>query len=133
MKKLNSMFYYISILTVCLFSAQLCFATETEAIIIRKDDPVPPQPTKPPVCSMAMFVSVTATINDTELAVYFTDPIGIATITVTDENAAIVYQETIDTNSIPELYIPVDTWTSGNYTLTITYDTETLIGEFQLE
>ena len=76
---------------------------------------------------------VSATISETVLSVYFDSPVANAIITVYDANDNVVYQETVDTYSTSEVFIPAYAWASGNYTLTITYDTTTLMGDFQLE
>jgi len=39
----------------------------------------------------------------------------------------------VNTDETPEVYIPAVSWVTGNYTLTITYFTTTLKGEFQIE
>ena len=82
---------------------------------------------------MQINLSTTATINDTDLAIYFETSIGDATITVTDDSSQVVYIETVNTDSNPEIHIPVDLWNKGNYNLTITYTNTTLRGDFTLE
>ncbi|MDR3651719.1 MAG: DUF3244 domain-containing protein [Paludibacter sp.] len=73
---------------------------------------------------------VTATLTDTEVVLNFTTAAGIATITVTDNTGSIVYQQTIDTDTNKVLEIPIDSWDSGNYTLTIQYSDIALSGDF---
>ena len=87
----------------------------------------------PPSPRVLSIIPVSATINETELSVYFETSVSIATITVYDELNQIMYQETVNSDSTPEVFIPVDSWLSGNYTLFITYGTTTLKGEFQIE
>jgi len=111
---------------IALFSG-IASATDTTPVIITQNPP--PQPGPGP-CGL-IFIPVSATINDSELAIYFETSIGEATITVTDNTNQVVYQETVDTDLTSELQIPVDQWTSGNYNLTITYGTITLVGEFE--
>jgi len=80
-----------------------------------------------------MLIPVTASVDEAELHLNFRSSVGVATITVTDEMGTIQYQETMDTNSTSDFYIPIDMWTSGNYTLTITYGITTITGEFVME
>ena len=76
---------------------------------------------------------VTATEDNSELAVYFEEAVGDATITVYDASSQVVYQEVIDTDSQSAAIIDISAWSSGVYTLTISYGTTNLIGEFTIE
>ena len=89
--------------------------------------------TPPPYPRIREFLPVSATISDIDLAIYFETSIGEATVTVTDDLGQTVYQESVDTDSTSEMHIPVDLWTSGDYTLIITYDSTVLRGNFQVE
>lgn len=100
-------------------------------IIIRKDNPTPPEPPRPN--SMTLIYPVTATEDNSELAVYFEANVGDATITVYNASNQVVYQEVIDTDSQSAAFIDISTWSSGDYTLTINYGTTNLIGEFSIE
>ena len=73
-----------------------------------------------------MLIPVTVDLSSTDLYLNFTNCVGVATITVTDSNGIIVQQELIDTNSTNELYIPLDGWDTGVYTVTISYSSITL-------
>lgn len=108
--------------------SQLSFATSP--ILLPPDG----TPTEPPTHrgDVPVEPSASATISDTELAVYFNYSVGDATITVYDENNQVVYQETVDTGSTTGVYIPVDAWYSGTYMVTVTYGTTTQRGYFQL-
>ena len=77
-------------------------------------------------------IPVTASLNGTELALYFSSPVGVAQITIEDQNGSIVYQDAIDTNSTAELLIATDGWASGNYTVNIAYGKTSLSGTFLL-
>ncbi len=103
------------------------FASATEINLLK--GPILPGP-KP--LSFALS-TVTAFISETELAVYFDSSVGNATITVYDANDNVISQETVDTDLTSEVFIAANAWTSGNYTLEITYGTTTLIGEFSVE
>jgi len=78
------------------------------------------------------IIPVTASLNGTELALYFGSPVGVAQITIEDQYGAIVYQDAIDTNSTAELLIATDGWASGNYTVKIAYGKTSLSGTFLL-
>ncbi len=103
---------------------------------IAKADPIdlsrsnPPPKTEP---SSLFNIPVSASINTVELGIYFENPVGQATIIVTDDSNQVVYQETVNTDSSSEILIPVNQWTSGNYRLTINYGTTSLWGDFQVE
>jgi hypothetical protein len=112
-----------------IFCSQLSFAGDTTPILIPPDDS-PPHPGLPN--GPSILPSASATISDTDLAIYFEYSVGDATITVYDAYDEIVYQETVDTYSTPEVYIPVGTWDSGIYTVTVSYGTTTQRGSFAL-
>jgi hypothetical protein len=90
-------------------------------------------PTPGPVPNSITLIPVSATISETELGVFFESSVGTATITVYDASNQLVEQQVIDTESLLEVYMPVDTWGAGNYTLTITYGDTTLQGVFLIE
>ncbi len=118
----QSLFIAFSVLSV-----SNLFAGE---ITIRKDDdPTPPIGTN----SVTLTYPVTATEDNSELAVYFEEAVGDATITVYDASNQVVYQDVIDTDSQSAAIIDISTWTSGDYTLTISFGTTNLIGEFTIE
>jgi Domain of unknown function (DUF3244) len=79
-----------------------------------------------------VLIAVTACVDESELYLNFTSSVGAAIITVTDVMGTIQYQETMDTNSTSDLYIPIDMWNSGDYTLTIEYGSIALTGDFAL-
>ncbi len=79
-----------------------------------------------------MLIPVTASVDEAELHLNFTSSVGVATITVTVEMGTIQYQETMDTNSTYDLYIPIDMWTGGDYVITIQYGSITLTGQFEI-
>ena len=112
-----------------IFCSQLSFAGNEIPVPIPPDNSVPPGQVKPN--SLIMPVA-SATISDTELAVYFDWSVGDATIKVYDESNQLIYQETVDTDSVGEVFIPVDSWDSGIYTITVTYGTTTQRGSFAL-
>ncbi|MDD4994119.1 MAG: DUF3244 domain-containing protein [Paludibacter sp.] len=112
-----------------IFCSQLSFAGDTTPILLPPDNepPRPGLPNRP-----GIEPSASATISDTDLAIYFEYSVGDATITVYDQSNTIVYQEAVDTDSTPEFDIPVGTWDSGIYTITVTYGTTTQRGSFAL-
>lgn len=99
-------------------------------IIIRKDD----GPTPPIAPRMVTSIStVTATEDNSELIVYFSQILGDATITVYDASNQEVYQEVIATDSQSVAFIDISAFATGDYTLTISYGTTNLRGEFIIE
>ena len=103
------------------------FAVDTP-IDITKNPPPPPDPT-----SLTQELPVSATISETQLSIYFEPTVGDATITVYDADNNVVYQETVDTDSTPNVFISSSSWSAGNYSVTITYGTTTLSGYFSME
>jgi len=79
------------------------------------------------------YLPISATISETELAVYFNAVVGLATIKVYDANNNIISLEIVDSATTSEVFIAANGWTSGDYTLEITYGTTALIGEFSIE
>lgn len=127
MKNSKSMLSKTCVIAGLLLVAQFSFATD---IIIRKDDQSPqPMPNRSSVDS---DIALTATVDNSNLAVYFDWAVGEATIIVYDENQNVVYQTVADTDSILDFFIPSDYWSTGDYTITISYGTINLIGDFQL-
>jgi len=82
--------------------------------------------------SLTLIYPVSATIDETDLAVYFDWSVDTATITVYDASNQIVDQEVVNTNTTIEIFIPVVFWGSGAYTLKVTYGTTNLIGYFDI-
>lgn len=118
-RSLFIVFFVLSILNV--------FAGDI--VVIPPGNPIPPQPG---LDSFNMY-PVTATEDNEELAVYFEEAVGDATITVYNASNQVVYQDVIDTDSQSAAIIDISTWSSGDYTLTISYGTTNLIGEFTIE
>ena len=123
------------ILRMCLIvglilSARLGFA-ENEPVLLPPDGGNKTPPAQPN--RVTVMPSASAILSDTELAVYFDYSVGDATITVYDtNNNVVVSEQTADTNSTSEVFIPVDTWPAGEYRITVTYGTTTQQGYFQL-
>ena len=121
----------IFVLMVCLIS---CLPLQTILAggqpIVLEDDNTNADPTRPRIPTL---LCVSASIDNNQLAVYFDSPVGDATITVYDANNNIVSQQTVDTDSISEVSISTALWTSGTYTLKISYGSTRLTGEFQTE
>ena len=107
--------------------ASSVFASTTGISLFK--DQIPPGP-KP---LSLTFIPVSATISETTLSVYFDSPVGNATITVYDADNNAVYQETVDTDSTPNVFISSSSWSAGNYSIMISYETTTLSGEFIVE
>jgi len=77
-------------------------------------------------------IPVTADLDNSELAVVFAVPVGIATITVEDSNGNIVYLSSIDTGNSIDAVIALDDIDLGDYKLVITYGKTILEGNFSL-
>jgi hypothetical protein len=82
--------------------------------------------------SSTFIIPVTADIIGSDLIVDFTTTVGTAVVSVVDQNGNVVYQTVVDTFSTPEVVIPVDGMSSGDYSLKISYGSTHLIGDFQL-
>lgn len=111
----------------CLYSNGIVLAVDVPV----KSSPLPPPYPYPKTRGVGR-TAITADLNQSDLIISFPTNIGIATITVTDETGGVVFQQTIDTASSPDLYISIDSWDAGNYTLIIVYDSTTLTGNFTL-
>ena len=125
MKTSKSVFTKVFVILGLLFLIQFSFATDP--IPLPKDGNPPPGSLRP-----VLMLSASASISDTELAVFFDWSVGNATITVYDGSNNVVYREVVDTYSTMEVYIPVDTWSAGSYTLTVVYGKTTQRGSFTL-
>lgn len=79
-----------------------------------------------------MLIPLSVDLNDTDINICFTSPVGLATITITDETGSVVCQQSMDTDTDSVMIIPVGGFDSGNYTITIQYDTTSLAGYFVL-
>lgn len=112
-------------LLLVLFSNGIVAAT-TEVYLY--NDPKPPGP-KP---LSVTYSSVTATANESDLAVYFDWSVGNATITVYNSANQIVDQEIVNTNTTNEIHIPINLWNNGVYTLSVTYGTTTFRDTFEI-
>jgi hypothetical protein len=121
----------ICLIAGLMLSAQFSFATDPVPVLIPPDNTPPPPPT--PIMGMTTEPSASATISDTELAVYFDYAVGDATITVTDASNNVVAQETADTDASSAVSISVSNWSTGDYMITVTYETTTQRGYFSIE
>lgn len=119
----RSLFIVFSVLSVSnLFAGDI--------VLLPQDDgkKIPPTQT-----DNMVFYPVTATEDNSELAVNFEQSVGIATIRVYDSSNQVVCQYVVDTNSQSTLLIDISAWSEGDYTITISYGTTNLIGEFSVE
>jgi len=103
------------------------FALTTEIDLNKNQQPKGPKPLS------LTYLPVSATISETDLSVYFDSVVGLATIKVYDANNNIISLEIVDSATTSEVFIAANGWTSGDYTLEITYGATTLIGEFSVE
>ena len=130
MKISKSFFLSTCLIAGFLLISQLSFATGTTPILLPPDQSPKTPPSQTDLFSQEP--SASATISDTELAVFFEYSVGDATVTVYDAYDEIVYQETVDTYTTSEVYIPIIYWESGDYTITVSYGTTTQRGSFAL-
>ena len=94
-----------------------------------KSNPTP-TPTRP---RAPILIPVTVDLSNTDIYLNFTSEVGIVNIVITDGNGSMIYQQSVDTNSTNDLYIPVDSWETGNYSIEIIYGSITLTGNFSLQ
>jgi len=132
MKISKSWFFRICLIAGLVLSAQFSFANDPVQVPIPTDNS-PEPPIVLPHIMTTLLPSASATISDTELAVYFDYSVGDATITVYDADNNVVYQETVDTDSTSEVSISVGNWIAGDYMLTVTYGSTTQRGYFSIE
>lgn len=129
MRKINSSFFGIFVVLFCFFSVQTVSAVD---VPLKKGDTgaggINPMLGR----SASTAIPVIASLNDTELGVFFSKYLGVAQVTILDETGSIVYQEMIDTSSTPETYVEIGGFDSGNYTLKVTYNTISIVGAFEL-
>lgn len=116
-------------LIIILFASSVLMQVFAEDIplTLSNTDPNPIRPRTP------VMIPVTVDLSETGLYLNFSSAVGLATITVKDSNADIVYQETLDTNTYTELLIDTANWEADAYTIEITYSTFLLWGEFDIE
>ncbi len=115
------------------FVAFIVLFTKAFAVVSPIDLAKNPQPPPPLPTSLTQELPVSASISETELAVYFEPSVGDATITVYDADNNILYQETIDTDSNSSVFVSSSSWSTGSYSITISYGTTSLIGYFDME
>lgn len=90
-------------------------------------------PTQPGQSRVPFHIPLTASYTTNEVNLSFTSDVSVVTIYITNESGAVFYQETTDTSILPNLYIPIDMWGSGDYLITIQYGSITLNGQFTIE
>lgn len=82
--------------------------------------------------STSVSYPVSADIIDSELGIFFSSSIGIATVSIVDSNGNVIDSATVDTSINTEVYLPVDGYESGSYQVKITYNSILLVGDFVL-
>jgi len=128
MKITNSSILKIGLVVGFVLTTQWSFAGD---IVIQKDNTPPPPPIQPN--SMSLDIPVGATIDATELTVYFDYPVGDAIVAVYDANNQVIVAQMVDTDTMLQVSLPCNSWASGNYTVRISYGTTHLMGEFLIE
>lgn len=139
MKKFNFLLFSIFLMLIFILPVQNVFADD---VPLKPDPTVKPQfpnvlssysiLTTASTTTVSTTTPVTVDLTVNELTLNFNNPVGVAQISIVDQNGFIVYQDAVDTYSTSDLVIPVDTWDSGIYKITITYGTTSLSGSFSL-
>ncbi len=111
-----------------LLSIGIASATEVEVDLTK----VPPT-TYPRIPRASFMMPLTAIVIDMELYLNFTTSVGLASISILDENGSIVYLGTLDTDSESELIISLESLYEGDHILIIEYDSVTITGMFSQE
>jgi hypothetical protein len=136
MKLQSSKFFTTLVLLLALSCNQLF-----SIIILRKDDPalggasnsLPNQRSfKAKATADASGIPVLADLNDSNLKVSFTLPVGVAVITIEDKSGNVVYATNVNTSEAIETDILVDYLDSGDYVLRVAYGNTRLVGDFSL-
>ena len=109
----------------CIFSSQAIYAGE---VLLRPDTPVVGE-NKP---NAPVRIALDVIQNETDVTLNFLYPVGVAQVTVENENGGVVYQEAVDTNSSLDALIDTQNLDGGVYTLKISYGSTNLAGEFEL-
>ena len=127
----KSWIFKVCLVAALVLSAQFCFAVDPIPLPIPKDGTPKDPPTQ--TNGMTQEPSVSATISDTELDVYFEYGVGNASITVYDAYNNVVDEEEVDTDSSSAVSIGVSNRATGDYMITVTYGTTTQRGYFSIE
>jgi hypothetical protein len=113
----------------CILSSLFSFVY-SEEIPLKKIEP--PQPTSPAGPRAPFLFPVSAYQLPTDVYLSFSTPVGVALIIIKDQDGYTASQQTIDTDTVTELYIPVTDWDSSAYTIQISYGSIILEGKFNL-
>ena len=136
--KLQSTKFFATLVLLLVLSCNQLFSI----IILRKDDPalggasntsLPNQRSfKAKATADASGIPVLADLNDSNLKVSFTLPVGVAVITIEDKSGNVVYATNVNTSEAIETDILVDYLDSGDYVLRVAYGNTRLVGDFSL-
>ncbi len=125
--KINRHFMKRSILFIfllCLTSIGICEARQQVNLKL------PPHPSPSPHAPARNYID--AFIDGDYLYMNFDVPVGVATITITDQTGVVVYREAADTFTNLSIVIPIDVMDGGSYTITVQYLSTTATGELSL-
>lgn len=125
MKKLNSILCVALMTLFFIFSSQAVYAGQ---VLLRPDGQLIPnnQPKAP------VRIALDVTQNETDITLNFLYPVGIAQVTLENENGDVVYQEAVNTYSTLDAAIDTQNLDGGVYTLKISYGSTNLVGDFEL-
>lgn len=127
MKKLNLPLFSILMLLLC----SLPFQTIMSGNIPLKPD-MDPNATKGTYQRAPVSIALDVTQNETNITLNFLYPVGVAQVTLENENGDVVYQEAVNTYSTLDAAIDTQNLDGGVYTLKISYGSTNLVGDFEL-
>lgn len=120
MKTANVRFFGSLIILLTLIFSQYIFAG-----IIRDDDPtttVTRSARSRTAIEVIAISPVSADLVGGEIMINFNSKVGFANVTIEDEMGNIIYQASVDTNSTSEVTMPIDNLATGDYTVTVVYN-----------
>jgi hypothetical protein len=91
-----------------------------------------PNATKGTYQRAPVSIALDVTQNETNITLNFLYPVGVAQVTLENENGDVVYQEAVNTYSTLDAAIDTQNLDGGVYTLKISYGSTNLVGDFEL-
>ncbi|MFT3751496.1 MAG: DUF3244 domain-containing protein [Paludibacter sp.] len=95
-------------------------------------DPFPDSPALYNAMQIESISPVTYDILGSNLAVCFNSPIGTATVTIENQTGNVVYQSVVNTDTQSVLYVPIENWKTGNYTISVASESIDFVSGFHL-
>lgn len=114
----------------------LTFSFPIESLFAGDDLIRPNPPMDSPMLYNTMQIEsvspITYDIIGNNLALAFNSAVGTATVTIQDQYGSTIYQSVVNTNTQSVLYIPIENWETGSYTITVTSESTNFVSGFQL-